>query len=84
MVNENFIKKRTIIDCNNVLEYQKNISNVSVGVGRAKELLFTDIQEMLLEAKKEINFHFVNFHGIISDEMMVVTKNKVNYSFHLH
>jgi len=56
---------------------------LSVGVGRAKELLTKDIQDILLDAVKNIGFKFVNFHGMFNDEMMVVTlkDGKNFYSF---
>ena len=65
------------------IEYQRNISNVSVGVGRACELLTKNVQEILLGAIKDIGFKFVNFHGMFNDEMMVVTQKggKFFYSF---
>ncbi len=70
-------------DANEVKEYQRNISNISVGVGRAKELLMKDIQETLLDAVRDIGFRYVNFHGMFNDEMMTVTKKdgKFFYSF---
>lgn len=83
----NDIKKteEAVLDCDNIIEYQKNFSNACVGVGRAKELLFKDVQDMLTKAHQEIGFEYVNFHGILSDEMMVVTKDngKTFYSFAL-
>lgn len=76
-------KLSTTIDIENIKEYQRNVSNLSVGVGRAKELLTKDIQDILLDAVKNIGFKFVNFHGMFNDEMMVVTvkDGKNFYSF---
>jgi xylan 1,4-beta-xylosidase len=71
------------IDPNNVIDTATNISNVSVGVGRAKELLIKDVQDTLLDAVRDIGFRFVNFHGMFNDEMMVLTlkDGKPFYSF---
>lgn len=71
------------IDPNNVIDTATNISNVSVGVGRAKELLIKDVQDTLLDAVRDIGFKFVNFHGMFNDEMMVLTlkDGKPFYSF---
>ncbi len=40
-------------------------------VGRAKELLYRNIQEMLTIQQKEIGFRYIKFHGIFDDALMV-------------
>lgn len=43
-------------------------------VGRAAELLDRNIQEMLIDLQKNVGFKFIKFHGILSDDMMVVSR----------
>ena len=43
-------------------------------VGRAAELLDQSIQEMLIDLQKNVGFKFIKFHGILSDDMMVVSR----------
>lgn len=54
-----------------------------IGVGSAHELLFQDIQTMLAEAQREIGFEFVKFHGLLSDEMLVCSRqgDTLKFSF---
>ena len=46
-----------------------------IGVGRAKELLNQDIREMLIDLQKNIGYKYIKFHGILSDDMLVCTRN---------
>lgn len=48
-----------------------NASLVFCSVGRAKELLYRNIQEMLTIQQKEIGFRYIKFHGIFDDALMV-------------
>jgi xylan 1,4-beta-xylosidase len=53
-------------------------------VGKAKELLYSDVQEMLSEYQKEIGFEYIKFHGILSDDMMLYSEDEngnARYSF---
>ena len=43
-------------------------------VGRAAELLDRNIQEMLIDLQKNVGFKYIKFHGILSDDMMVVSR----------
>lgn len=43
-------------------------------VGRAAELLDRNIQEMLIDLQKNVGFRYIKFHGILSDDMMVVSR----------
>lgn len=45
-------------------------------VGSAKQFLYTEIQDMLRKAQREIGYDLVKFHGILSDEMMVYKENE--------
>lgn len=43
-------------------------------VGRAAELLEEPVREMLRDLQTNIGFQYIKFHGILSDDMMVVTR----------
>lgn len=47
-----------------------------IGAGRASEGLRADWQEQLRSVKKEIDFKYIRFHGLLCDEMHVYTENK--------
>lgn len=53
-----------------------------VSVGRAKELLNTNIQRMLTDLQTQIGYKYIKFHGILSDDMMVVSRTGGKLSFH--
>ncbi len=40
-------------------------------VGRAKEILYSGIRDMLAVQQKEIGFEYIKFHGIFDDSLMV-------------
>lgn len=47
-------------------------------VGRAKEILYGDIQDMLRTQQREIGFQYIKFHGLFDDELDVFSiKNDV-------
>lgn len=52
-----------------------------ITVGRAKDLLCSDIQAMLKDIQKEIGYEYIKFHGILGDDMMVVSRNGDNLVF---
>ncbi len=57
-----------------------------IGVGSAKELLYQPIQEQLRTAQEAIGFEYVKFHGLLSDQMMVVSRdanNELRFDFKL-
>lgn len=47
-----------------------------MGVARAKDLLYGDVQEMLRQLQKDVGFRFLRFHGIFSDDMLVCQRGK--------
>ncbi len=47
-----------------------------VGVGRAKELLFSEVQDMLRQLQRNVGFKYLRFHGIFSDDMLLCRLNK--------
>lgn len=53
-------------------------------VGRAKEMLYEDIREMLRLQQREIGFHYIKFHGVLDDELDVFSldpSGKPNVNF---
>lgn len=46
-----------------------------ITVGRAKDLLRSDIQNMLIDIQTNIGYKYIKFHGILSDDMMVVSRD---------
>lgn len=53
-------------------------------VGSAKELLFKDVQDMLTCLQRDVGFEYIKFHGILSDDMRVLSIGKdgrAHYSF---
>lgn len=42
-----------------------------IGFSRAKELLFSENQEIIKKMQHEIGFKYVKLHGLLSDDMMV-------------
>lgn len=53
-----------------------------ITVGRAKELLNHNIQNMLRDLQQNIGYEFIKFHGILSDDMMVVSRIGGKLFFH--
>ena len=53
-------------------------------VARAKELLFADVQQMLIQLQKDIGYEYIKFHGLLSDDMLVYEEDRngnPHYSF---
>ncbi len=59
---------------------------VFTAVGRAKELLYQEIQDMLTRLQQMVGFQYIRFHGIFSDDMLVCRRDrtgKLHFSFGL-
>lgn len=57
-----------------------------LGVGRAKELLYAEVQDMLRQLQCKVGFRYLRFHGIFSDDMLVCRAAKdgtLQFSFTL-
>lgn len=53
-----------------------NMYNQCIGAGRANEGLRADWQQQLRLIKKEIDFKYIRFHGLLSDDMHVYLEDK--------
>ncbi len=51
-------------------------------VGRAKELLNASVQNMLRDLQENVGYEYIKFHGILSDDMMVVSRINGKLQFH--
>lgn len=47
-----------------------------IGVARAKDLLYGDVQDMLRQLQQDVGFRYLRFHGILSDDMLVCQRAK--------
>lgn len=45
-------------------------------VGKAKEVLFAEVQRHIKQMQQEIGFQYIRFHGIFDDEMMIYGENE--------
>lgn len=57
-----------------------------IGVGRAKELLLAEVQDMLRQLQRDVGFRYLRFHGIFSDDMLVCRADRdgtLQFSFTL-
>jgi xylan 1,4-beta-xylosidase len=64
------------IDVNKPFTNLRHTFKTFTSVGKAKEILYTEIQDMLRTIQKEIGYEYIKFHGILSDDMMVYTENQ--------
>ncbi len=44
-------------------------------IGMARHLLLANFQDMLKDLQKDIGFHYIKFHGLLDDEMMVYSES---------
>lgn len=70
------------LSCLNTIIPLKHNFKKFIGVGRAKELLNYNIQKMLRDLQKNIGYQYVKFHGILSDDMLVVSRVNGELRFH--
>ena len=55
-------------------------------VGSTRDLLFSDVQEMLKKLQKDMPFTYIKFHGLLSDDLTLYDENAAGepvYSFTL-
>jgi xylan 1,4-beta-xylosidase len=69
----------------NSIKILKHTFRKFTSVGRASELLNADIRKMLSKLQSDIGYEYIKFHGILSDDMMVCSKdsNGIKYNFTL-
>lgn len=46
-----------------------------IGIGKAKHLLYADIQNILKEAQRDIGFSYIIFYGLLDDDMMLYSED---------
>lgn len=57
-----------------------------LGIGSAKQILLRETQRQLEEIQAQIGFTYIKFHGLFSDEMMVVSRDNsgaLHFNFRL-
>ncbi|WP_150274489.1 GH39 family glycosyl hydrolase [Paenibacillus tepidiphilus] len=59
------------IDCSSPGKALTHTFKTFTSVGRAKELLLADVQEMLRTLQREVGYEYIKFHGLLSDDMLV-------------
>lgn len=47
----------------------------TTSIGKAKQLLYAQSQEMLKTLQHEVGFSYIKFHGLLDDDMMVYSEN---------
>jgi beta-xylosidase/AraC-like DNA-binding protein len=68
----------------NATNHQKKLLHTYktfTSVGRAKEILMQRIQTQLKILQKEIGFHYIKFHGLLDDSMMLYNEDKAGNPF---
>ncbi len=75
---------RENISTANVKKNLEHTFKTFTSVGRAKEILFADVQNMLTELQRDVGYEFIKFHGLLSDDMLVYEEDEngdPRYSF---
>lgn len=75
-------KYSATIPMNSTIKPLRHTFKKFITVGRAKELLNHNIQNMLKDLQTNVGYEFIKFHGILSDDMMVVSRNGGKLFFH--
>lgn len=71
------INKRTILaNVNNIAGSKNYVYNECIGAGRANEGLRADWQQQLRMLKKDVDFKYIRFHGLLHDDMRVYAEDK--------
>lgn len=88
-IDESFYAERKLIQQEKISLSKQGIKlkhnyKTFISVGRAKELLYSDVRDMLKELQGKVGFKYIKFHGILSDDMFVYTEDEFGnpkYSF---
>ncbi|RZL69341.1 MAG: glycoside hydrolase, partial [Pedobacter sp.] len=71
------VNKRTITaDLNSIAGNKSKVYNECIGAGRANEGLRADWQQQLRMIKKDVDFKYIRFHGLLHDDMRVYAEDK--------
>lgn len=70
------------IDVSKVIKELNHNFRIFTSVGRAKELLYSDVQKMLRELQEEVHFKYIKFHGLLSDDMLVYSEDEHGNPLH--
>lgn len=74
------------VDCTAPGTQLRHTWRTFLGVGRAKELLYAEVQDMLRHIQERVGFQYLRFHGIFADDMLVCRMEKdgsLQFSFTL-
>ncbi|MCD7746172.1 MAG: helix-turn-helix domain-containing protein [Lachnospiraceae bacterium] len=63
-----------IISVNRPTRKLQHTFKTFISVGKAKDLLNHEIQEMLRDLQSAVGYQYIKFHGIFSDDMLVCTR----------
>lgn len=83
-ISDTKIIRREHISVSSATTQLKHTFKTFTAVARAKELLFSDVQQMLTEIQRNIGYEYIKFHGLLSDDMLVYDEDSMgnpHYSF---
>ncbi|MDC7241160.1 MAG: helix-turn-helix domain-containing protein, partial [Spirochaetales bacterium] len=72
------------VSFNNVIKQNRHHFKRVIGVGKAKDILQSSIQAMIRDLQNSIGFESIKFHGILSDDMHIISRNTKGLSFHFN
>lgn len=91
---KNDVQQRYITDTKIINRKHISISSATIqlkhtfktftSVARAKEILLSDVQQMLKDIQHNIGYEYIKFHGLLSDDMLVYDEDSMgnpHYSF---
>lgn len=76
VINSNLPCKTVEVKADSQKKTLEHTFKTFTGVGRAKELLMQRVQEELRQLQKDVGFHYVKFHGILDDSMMLYNEDR--------
>ncbi len=83
-ISDTKIISREHISVSSATAQLKHTFRTFTAVARAKELLFSDVRQMLTEIQRNIGYEYIKFHGLLSDDMLVYDEDPMGnprYSF---
>ncbi len=84
--NLNIVKEIDVQDIDFTMKGSQLTHNYKtfISVGRAKELLYKDVQTMLTELQATMHYKYIKFHGLLADDMLIYSEDAAgnpHYSF---